>query len=80
MAISGLLLFLAKAKDLYEHKGWRFTTKITLLILAVVFQLTIYPKLTGAAKAGPGHARFAAGISLVLWFGTAIAGLTLEFL
>jgi len=75
MAVSGSLMFLAQAKEIYEHKGWRFLTKVTLLVLAVTFHFTVYRRI-----APSGRAKWVAGVSLLLWFATACAGLALQFL
>jgi hypothetical protein len=78
MAASGTLLFLAKAGELYAGKLREFQIKMTLIALAVVFHFTIQQRLARSSNMLLG--RLAAAAALLMWFGAAVAGLTLEFL
>jgi hypothetical protein len=75
---SGSLLFLAEAVKCYYNVA--FWYKMGLLISAVVFQLVVHQKLKAVAS-GPstGFTKGTAAISLVLWFGVAVAGRAIAF-
>jgi hypothetical protein len=74
---SGLLLFLAEAVKCYYNVA--FWYKMGLLISAVVFQLLVHRKLEVAAGPSTGFAKGTAAISLLLWFGVAVAGRAIAF-
>ena len=76
MVLSGIPLFTSKAPDLWNDDRTGFELKIVLLLVGVVFH---YAVLVPAALADK-PARLAAGFSLLLWFGAALCGLSLEFL
>ncbi len=78
MALSGVLLFTAKAGDLYEQDLKNFTIKMTLITLAVVFHFAVQQRL--ARRGSLLWGRLAAVAALGMWFGAAVYGLTLEFL
>jgi Family of unknown function (DUF6644) len=74
----GALLASSKAEEYYYNVF--FWTKMTLLVLiavhGLVFRRSVYGNTAALDKAPaiPGVARLAAGLSLVLWIGVAIAG------
>jgi hypothetical protein len=74
---SGLLLFLAEAVKCYYNVA--FWYKMGLLISAVVFQLTVHQKLKVASGPSTGFTKSTAAVSLVLWFGVAVAGRAIAF-
>jgi hypothetical protein len=74
---SGLLLFLAEAIKCYYNVA--FWYKMGLLIAAIVFQLIVHRKLTLAPGLSTSFTKGAAVISLVLWFGVAVAGRAIAF-
>jgi hypothetical protein len=74
---SGLLLFLAEAIKCYYNVA--FWYKMGLLISAVVFQLIVHQKLNAAPCPSTGLVKGTAAISLVLWFGVAVAGRAIAF-
>jgi hypothetical protein len=74
---SGLLLFLAEAIKCYYNVA--FWYKMGLLISAVVFQLIVHQKLKVAAGPSTGFTKGTGAISLVLWFGVALAGRAIAF-
>lgn len=76
MVASGVPLFAAKALDLWREDLATYTTKMSLIVAGVVFHYAVQVPL--ARKQQPGRA--AAAVALVLWFGAAVAGLSLEFI
>ncbi|MFM2125164.1 MAG: hypothetical protein RL328_1615 [Acidobacteriota bacterium] len=78
MAISGFMLFCAKAPDLSGMDQGVFLTKMGLIAVGVVFHYRV--QVPQARKQNFGAGRLAAAVSLLIWFGAAIVGLSLEFL
>ena len=78
MAISGVALFCSKAPDLWDMDRDGFYLKMILLALGTVFHYTVQAPL--ARKENLRAGKLAAAVSLALWFGGALAGLSLEFL
>ena len=74
---SGLFLFLAEAIKCYYNVA--FWYKMGSLISAVVFQLIVHQKLKVAAGPSTGFTKGTGAISLVLWFGVALAGRAIAF-
>src|ERR1700675_1025521 len=74
---SGLLLFLAEAIKCYYNVA--FWYKMGLLISAIVFQLIVHQKLKLAPGLSTSFTKGAAVISLLLWFGVAVAGRAIAF-
>lgn len=78
MAVSGVALFCSKAPDLWDMDRDGFYLKMILLALGAVFHYTVQVPL--ARKENLRGGKLAAAVSLALWFGGALAGLSLEFL
>ncbi|MEO8100417.1 MAG: DUF6644 family protein [Acidobacteriota bacterium] len=78
MVVSGIPMFAAKAGELWREDLAGFTVKMSLIAVGVVFHYSVQIPLAKAENVSRG--RIAATVSLVVWFGAAIAGLTLEFL
>jgi hypothetical protein len=80
MLVTGYLLFASEALKCYDSPSFRF--KMVCLILALVFQFTVYHKATTSDKAdsSPGFARITAILALVLWFGVGLGGRAIGFL
>jgi hypothetical protein len=79
MFATGIPLFLSEAiKCLYSFAFW---VKMTSLLLALLFALTIRRRMTqpAAAAGHPALARIAALVSLCLWFGVAWGGRWIGF-
>ncbi len=76
MVLSGIPLFTSKAPDLWNDDRAGFELKIVLLAIAMVFHYTVLLPTARAGKTG----KLAAAVSLLLWFGAALCGLSLEFL
>jgi hypothetical protein len=72
MLLSGFLLFSTEAVKMYGN--WAFQLKMLFLLLAVLFTLTIYRKVTDAQHAGAGVRWCTALISLLLWLGVGLGG------
>ena len=79
MFSSGIPLFLSEATKAYY--SFAFWVKMISLFLALLFTFTIHRHVTrsNAISASPLSARFAAIISLVLWFGVAWGGRWIGF-
>ena len=80
MLVTGFLLFSSEALKCYDSSSFRF--KMACLILALVFQVTIYHKATTSMDVDkrPGFARLTAILALVLWFGVGLGGRAIGFL
>jgi len=72
MLLSGFLLFSTEAVKMYGN--WAFQLKMLFLLLAVLFTLTIYRKVTDARSAAAGVRWLTALISLLLWLGVGLGG------
>ena len=78
MAISGIGLFASKAPDLWDQDRDYFYLKMSLLTVGTLFHYFVQVPL--ARKENMTAGKLAAVVSLILWFGGALAGLSLEFL
>ena len=78
MALSGIPMFAMKAAELWEQDLVTYSTKMGLIAVAVVFHYAVQAPLARAENLGWG--KLAAALSLALWFGAAMTGLSLEFL
>jgi hypothetical protein len=78
MVLSGVPLFASKAPDLWREDFAGYTIKMSLIVVAVVFHYAVQIPMARAENMGTG--RVAAGFSLLVWFGAAMAGLSIEFL
>ena len=76
MVLSGVPLFTSKAPDLWNEDRVGFELKLMLLTVAVVFHYAVLIPSARAGKSG----KLAAAFSLLVWFGAALCGLSLEFL
>jgi uncharacterized membrane protein SirB2 len=79
MLVSGALIFTGGAVSYFE--GVWFRRKMTLLVIALVFNFTVFRTVT-TAQEGQFSARqncITAGIALLLWFGVAVAGRSIAF-
>jgi len=74
MITTGLLLFLSAALKYYSSSNFRI--KMALLAAAIIFQVSVFRKITRSQTADkkPSLAKLAGIISLALWLGVAIAG------
>lgn len=77
MLVSGTLLFLAEATKCYDNPSFRF--KMAFLLLALLFQATVYPRIISAGPIRPMWAKLTAVSSLVLWFGVGVGGRLIAF-
>ena len=75
---SGVLLFFGEPMKLFGSPS--FHVKMLLLFLAIVFQFTLFRKVTMDDGASPGLDKFAGVLSLLLWFGVGLAGRAIGFL
>jgi hypothetical protein len=74
MLVSGFFLFSSESVKMYGN--WAFRAKMASLVLAVIFNFTVYRKVTMAdeTQISPAWRRLAALVSLVLWAGVGLAG------
>jgi len=75
---SGVLLFFGEPMKLFGSPS--FHVKMLLLFLAIVFQFTLFRKVTMNDSASPGLDKVAGVLSLCLWFGVGLAGRAIGFL
>jgi uncharacterized protein DUF6644 len=75
---SGVLLFFGEPMKLFGSPS--FHVKMLLLFLAIVFQFTLFRKVTLNDGASPGLDKVAGALSLLLWFGVGLAGRAIGFL
>jgi Family of unknown function (DUF6644) len=75
---SGVLLFFGEPMKLFGSPS--FHVKMLLLFLAIVFQFTLFRKVTTNDSASPGLDKVAGVLSLFLWFGVGLAGRAIGFL
>ena len=80
MLVTGYLLFASEALKCYDSPPFRF--KMACLILALLFQVTIYHRATTSVDVDkkPGFAKLTAILALVLWFGVGLGGRAIGFL
>lgn len=80
MLVTGYLLFASEALKCYDNPSFRF--KMACLILALIFQVTIYHRATTSVDVDnkPGFARLTAILALALWFGVGLGGRAIGFL
>lgn len=83
MFLTGALLFIAHAADCYA--SWFFRVKVALLLAAginaLAFHFAIDPRRNewDADEVPPFRARFAGGVSIVVWLSVIIAGRFLAY-
>lgn len=75
--LSGILMFLSFPALYYGNPA--FQIKFWVLVAAIVFQATLYRKVTRAETPSPTLAKSAVALSLVLWFGVGFAGRAIGF-
>lgn len=76
--ISGTLTFIGGAQDYFLGEWFRL--KMQLLLVALIFQLTVFPIVTARADRLPVLLRAATGIfGLGIWFGVAFSGRAIAF-
>jgi hypothetical protein len=75
---SGIMLFFGEPMKLYGSAP--FHVKMLLLFLALVFQFTLFRRVTNAHQDSSVLHKFAGVLSLVLWFGVGLAGRGIGFL
>jgi hypothetical protein len=78
MLVSGILLFFGEPMKLFGSPS--FHVKMLLLFLAIVFQLTLFRKVTSNQHITSAIDKVAGFISLALWFGVGLAGRGIGFL
>jgi hypothetical protein len=77
MLLSGFLLFSTEAVKMYGN--WAFQLKMTLLLLALLFTLTIHRKVIDAQQTPAGVRALTALVSLLLWLGVGLGGRALGY-
>jgi uncharacterized membrane protein len=74
---SGALMFVTGTKHYFYNVA--FDAKMLLLPAAVLIQLVLFSTVAGSEVPRPILARIAVALSLVLWFGIAVAGRAIGF-
>jgi hypothetical protein len=77
MLLSGFLLFSTEAVKMYGN--WAFQLKMTFLVLAVLFTLTVQRKVIDAQQVASALRRLTAIVSLLLWLGVGLGGRAIGF-
>lgn len=79
MLLTGLALFSSEAIRMSTSSP--FFYKIVFFTLGVIIHFTLYRKATQPnGNVGPGFAKLAGCLSLICWFGVALAGRAIAFL
>lgn len=79
LIVTGIPMFMSQA--IRYSQSVSFFVKMTLLVLTIVFHFTIYRTVTMAGIGTRGRSgRLAASLSLMCWFGVALAGRGIAFL
>jgi hypothetical protein len=76
-AISGALMFITGTRHYYYNRA--FDAKMMLLLVAVVIQLVLFRKVALRESPSQVLATATVALSLVFWFGVAIAGRAIGF-
>jgi hypothetical protein len=76
---TGIMLFLSEALKCYDSPPFR--AKMILLALALIFQVTVWRRVTSDEdfKIGSGLSKATAVLSMVLWFGIGFMGRAIGF-
>ena len=77
MAVTGFALFLSEAVKCYENPA--FWLKMSFLASALLFQFTVYRRVTSSEGVRAWLSRTTAVTSLLLWFGVGLAGRAIAF-
>jgi hypothetical protein len=77
MLLSGFLLFSTEAVKMYGN--WAFQLKMSLLLVALLFTLTIHRKVIDSQRGAVGVQRVTALVSLLLWLGVGLGGRALGY-
>ena len=79
MLLSGALIFIGGAVSYFE--GQWFRRKMTLLLIALLFNFTLFRKVTNAEEGrySPALNRITAVLALLLWFGVGMSGRAIAF-
>jgi hypothetical protein len=76
--VSGSLIFTGGAVSYYE--GAWFRQKMTLLCVALIFNFTLFRRVTQAKQQlSPWLNRMTGALALLLWFGVGVAGRAIAF-
>lgn len=76
--ISGVLMFVASPK-LYFY-NWAFQLKMLLVLAAAIIQIALFRKVAASDSPNPAFARVSVALSLICWFGVAMAGRMIGFI
>jgi len=77
MLPTGILLFLSEAMKAYSNSGFHF--KIVMLGLALIFQYTLWPRVTRKDHVSPSVGWITGILSLCLWFSVGAGGRAIGF-
>ena len=79
MLLSGALIFTGGAVSYFE--GYWFRQKMQLLLVALIFNFTLFRSVTNAdeGRVSPWLTRATGALALLLWFGVGAAGRAIAF-
>jgi hypothetical protein len=79
MVVSGILLFSSEAIKCYDNAA--FPWKMLFLFLGLITWFTIHRRVTRMddERIGPVRGKLLGGLSLILWFGVALAGRAIAY-
>jgi hypothetical protein len=76
--VSGILLFLSEAMKCYGNAA--FPYKMWFLLAGIILYVAVQRRVTSpTSRMGPGTLKVIAVLSLILWYGVAIAGRAIAF-
>jgi hypothetical protein len=77
MVLTGALIFTGGAEAYFA--GYWFRLKMTLLVAALMFHVTVYRMVTRGERPAAIARRLTGAVMLLLWFGVACAGRAIAF-
>ena len=76
--VTGILLFLSEALKCYDNQA--FPWKMWLVLAGLLLYLLFQRRMTKGAEVGSAQMKIVAVLSLVFWYGVALAGRAIAFI
>jgi len=76
--VTGILLFLSEALKCYDNQA--FPWKMWLVLAGLLLYLLFQRRMTKGAQVGSAQMKIVAVLSLVFWYGVALAGRAIAFI